>query len=362
MSFPFLQPYFGLGNSLQTAQSGGAGGGVVGGWVEVGRTTLGSSGQTINVSSIPDNQYLMVLHNYKLTGASTGGFLRCGNSTIDTGSNYARRKSVNGGAEATAGSTTTLMDVGGSDATKELAISYFENKAASEKLHMNLYSYGLDGKTNAPKRATTVSKWANTSNVIDTLEATQGGSDNFSSGDEMVVLGWDPSSTHSTNFWEELESLDISSTGDDFDSTTFETKKYLWVQYSVSGTSSLRTRLFLGTGGTIDTGSNYAFRRSKNHEADSTFTAGGYGIVNADGSPNSTQEYVNCFIVNDSAHEKMSVWQEIRDNTAGAGNVPGTSEGVGKWANTSGQINIVSLRNDGGGDITSGHLRVWGSD
>jgi hypothetical protein len=33
-----MQPYMGLGNSLQTAQGGAAGG--VGGWVELGRTTL----------------------------------------------------------------------------------------------------------------------------------------------------------------------------------------------------------------------------------------------------------------------------------------------------------------------------------
>ena len=68
----------------------------VGGWVELARTTLGSNGQTINVSSIPDKRYYMILHNYKLTGAGTGGSFRVGNGTIDSGSNYSRRKSQNG--------------------------------------------------------------------------------------------------------------------------------------------------------------------------------------------------------------------------------------------------------------------------
>jgi hypothetical protein len=54
-----MQPYMGLGNSLQTAQGGAAGG--VGGWVELGRTTLGSAGDTITVSSLADKRYYMVL-------------------------------------------------------------------------------------------------------------------------------------------------------------------------------------------------------------------------------------------------------------------------------------------------------------
>ena len=33
----------------------------VGGWKEVGRTTLGSAGTTIDVSSLPDKRYLMMV-------------------------------------------------------------------------------------------------------------------------------------------------------------------------------------------------------------------------------------------------------------------------------------------------------------
>ena len=67
MSFPFLQPYAGLGNSLQTAQAAGGPGGAVGGWVELGRTTLGSKNANINVSSIPDKRYYMILSNLPAT-------------------------------------------------------------------------------------------------------------------------------------------------------------------------------------------------------------------------------------------------------------------------------------------------------
>ena len=62
MSFPFVQPYFGLGNSLQTAQGGS--GPSVGGWVELARTTNGGTSTTIDVSSLADKRYYMILNSY----------------------------------------------------------------------------------------------------------------------------------------------------------------------------------------------------------------------------------------------------------------------------------------------------------
>jgi len=75
MSFPFVQPYFGLGNSLQTAQ-GAAGGGAVGGWVELGRTTLGSAGDSIDVTSLDDKRYYWVLSDLQQVTGNIGAYLR----------------------------------------------------------------------------------------------------------------------------------------------------------------------------------------------------------------------------------------------------------------------------------------------
>ena len=70
MSLPYLQPYLGLSNGLNTLHGGAAGG--VGGWVELGRTTLGGTGSSIDVSSLSDKRYYMVLTNI-IMNSSGGG-------------------------------------------------------------------------------------------------------------------------------------------------------------------------------------------------------------------------------------------------------------------------------------------------
>ena len=72
---------------------------VSGGWKEIGRTTLGSSGDNISVASLPDKRYLMFLTYNTATGGSAIQRVRLNS---DTGSNYARRNSWDGGADSTA--------------------------------------------------------------------------------------------------------------------------------------------------------------------------------------------------------------------------------------------------------------------
>ncbi len=334
--------------------------GSVGGWVEVGRTTLGSNGQTITVSSIPDKRYYMILHNYKLTGAGTGGNFRVGNGTIDSGSNYSRRKSQNG-TESTQTSTTTLMDIGGYSDTKEFGVSYIANLSTKEKLHLGHYTYGIVGAANAYSRREWASKWTNTSNVIDIVEAVQGGSDNFTSGDEIVVLGWDPADTHTSNFWEELDSVDLSGgAASSLTSNNFTSKKYLWIQYYIDTTTSAANIEMQVGNTTIDTGSNYARRASENGGADGTATSD--SKINQIVAGGSTPIFANMFIINNASNEKLSICHSIDQNTAGAGTAPNREEDVGKWANTSNQIDIVKLNASAGNMGTNTIMKIWGAD
>jgi hypothetical protein len=220
------------------------------------------------------------------------------------------------------------------------------------------------GAGQAPQRSEVVSKWvpSTASDTVGKFQMMNGG--NYANGSEVVVLGWDPTDTHTTNFWEELASVDLTSGASTSLSTgTFTAKKYLWVQiFSKKGTSStIQPSLKVGTGGTIATGSPYAFRWSNDGASDPTPS------VNLAMCPiawlGADVHFSNTFIINNSGNEKLFINHSVANVTAGAGTAPQRVESVGKFANTSGQINIIDLYDwDSRSLSTETIMKVWGSD
>ena len=350
MSFPFLQPYAGLGNSLQTAQAA-VGGGAVGGWVELGRTTLGSAGDDIDISGLADKRYYMILGNNIAGGGNSALHFRLGNSSIDTGSNYANRYSANGATDGTSTTSSFLFGTISSSETESFKVGYLSNLSSKEKLWIcHDVNRGTAGAANAPNRHELVGKWANTSNPIDFIQGKNLDAGDLGTGSECVVLGWDPADTHTSNFWEELATA--SGTGSSLDTGTFTAKKYLWVQCFCDGTSSTNINYqFNG-----DTGSNYADRECINGGTDAT------GINNAN-TNNLTNTgtgtfFTNMFIVNNSSNEKLWINHGMQA-TAGASNAPSRRETVGKWTNTSEQITQIVANSSFGTDSI---IKVWGSN
>ena len=328
----------------------------VGGWVEVGRTTLGSSGDTIDVTSLPDKRYYMVLHNSISTGNVTSSVRLNG----DSGNNYAWRYNDNGGSDGTI-TSNNAMNAGdrnpptGGDAW---AVSYLANKSGKEKL---MYSYGLQrnsaGAGTAPTRGETASKWTGT-NAIDQITSVNQESGDWASGSEMVVLGWDPSDSHTTNFWEELADTTFTSSG--VSAQTFTAKKYLWCQFWFTSDASGNGQYFqLGDTGGIDTGSTYARRFSINGGADST-SASQSKIYFAP-QTGAVTHFVNMFIVNNASNEKLVIVHATTNNGAGAGNASQRRETVGKWVETTNQCDRITIATDAG-TFTGGQLKVWGAN
>ena len=354
-----MQPYLGLGNSLQTAQ-GSAGLVPAGGWVELARTTLGSDTKPITVASIPDKRYYMILIDMVKSGNATMS-LRYGNSTIDTGSNYACRVSYDGAADATPTSTSTHQLATANAGVSDFLVGHIANLSSKEKLMQYHWAYNsATGTGTAPTRAEEVGKWVNTSNVIDTMQLYNSQAGDYVSGSEVVVLGWDPADTHTTNFWTELASVTESS--GQLDSLAFTTKKYLWIQAwlkPASGTWNGEVRVGSTT---IDTGTNYANRQSGNGGADSAST-GVDKLFNSNGI-SSIDNFVNIFIVNKAAAEKIAIGQGVEGKTLGAGTAPDRNEMVGKWVNTSNQIDRISISKTSGTGVmdSTSILKVWGSD
>ena len=351
MSLPYLQPYLGLSNGLNTLH-GGAGAGGIGGWVELGRTTLGSAGDNITVSSLSNKRYYMILQDIRASVNTTQGNWRFNS---DTGTNYAGRRNYNGGTDYTT-TSSTYIESGGYDAgVPAFQISYVANYTSKEKLLQGHAGWSdATGAATAPNRQEITGKWANTSNAINEIISHNAGAGDYASGSELVVLGWDPADTHTNNFWEELASVNGDGTGG-FGTGSFTAKKYLWIQMWLDPSTNQFPKLQFNSDGA----NNYSSRKSVNGAADATTTSfSGFDLVNS----TSTPSFINIFIINNSSNEKLGIAHSVDQNTAGAANAPNRDERVGKWANTSNQITSIDVVPDTGNYSTSSILKVWGAN
>ena len=332
---------------------------ISGGWKEIGRTTLGSAGTTIDVSSLPDKRYLMILEDMpKPVNARANARFN-----TDSTNNYAGSYNMDGGANTGYASASSVYHEASGTNLDAFSVVNVVNLAGKEKLQ-NIHSVAqvTAGSGTAPSREENTGQWGNASDSINAVNIYSHNA-NFDSGSEVVVLGWDPADTHTTNFWEELASVNADGTGNALDSGVFTAKKYLWIQSYTEYLSGAHISPQLQVGnGTIDTGANYAVRYSDNGTVDNAWTGTSniaYGYV---GGGDNKPIFTNTFIINNAGQEKLSINHAIEAETAGAGYEPSRVEDVGKWANTSAQINRVQWGVNTGNISNKSTMRVWGSD
>ena len=264
----------------------------VGGWKELGRTTLGSSNTSIDVTSLPNKRYYMVLCSTDNTGIDDVQT----RFNSDTGYNYSSRWSYNGTEGSAINGSFFYHYAFANDAGyPKFGIDYISNYTTKEKLTItHVIDSGGTGATNAPRRGETVGKWANTSSAISSLTRKLN-TNTYNSGSEVVVLGYDPADTHTTNFWTELASVNASGSSTTLSSGTFTAKKYLWVQGFIKSSASSSTVDLQDFNGDT-TGSNYSFRWSNNGSADTTRTSKTFiGYLS---SADAIGSFFNMFIIN----------------------------------------------------------------
>lgn len=152
-------------------------------WEELGRQTLGSAGDTITVNSIQTKKYLKIVVHI-LNSGQVSPIIRFNN---DSGANYTRRISSDGGADSTATGATNGLSV---PAVSGMVFLEFEvaNIATSNK--------GLKGTSiryggGAPNRDVHAGMWSNSSNAISRVDAVNAGTGDFAIGSEVIVLGHD---------------------------------------------------------------------------------------------------------------------------------------------------------------------------
>lgn len=155
-------------------------------WEELGRTTLGSAGDTITVSSLPNRKYLRILLSYGASG-NTDANLRFNG---DTGNNYASRYTI----DDTGGSATStnvivfrpgLITTGG----YALVVADILNIASTAKFVAFMGSGGSTSAGTAPTKIEGAGKWSNTTDAISSITAFNNNTGDFAIGSELVVLG-----------------------------------------------------------------------------------------------------------------------------------------------------------------------------
>ena len=339
--------------------------GVVGGWKLLGRYDLNTTSDTIDVSSLDNKKYYMMLHHGLYSGDSNGTF----KFNATTGNEYIQRSGYSGGS-AGAGSARANFSYDDSSVHNSIfAVSYIVNNTDEEKIIItHQATVGLTGSGNTPNRAEQAGKWSNATDPIDQITHTQtsGGGD-YISGSQVVVLGWDESDTHTDNFWEELTpagGVTLASASNSLSTGTFTAKRYLWVQYHIPSSTGAANnyRLRVGNNTVVSTGSKYAFDYSINSAGDVDVpTQDQIKLSWNSGGSGSEQSFGNIFIVNNLATEKLFISKSARTHDTG---VPYTYDVTGKYVDTTHQINIMELSHQtsasglGAGTI----IKVWGHD
>ena len=219
------------------------------------------------------------------------------------------------------------------------------------------------GAGTATQRSEVVSKWvpSTASDTIGKFQMMNGG--NYAGDSEVVVLGWSPTDTHTTNFWEELANVDYQGGSALVASTpTFASKKYLWVQAYVKQASGYASGMTFN-GDTTRGSTNYSFTYRPNGGTDtpspntwasiknySTLAGGGY--------------FFNAFIINNASNEKLVIGTTSENPATGAGTSPNTMQTSGKWNDATNPITKVNIIGENGsGNISNGtQIRVWGSN
>lgn len=159
-------------------------------WEELGRTTLGSAGDTITINPIAARKYLNIIFHIFSTGGAINGTLRFNN---DSGNNYSNDYSINYGAATSVASTSGLAAVAATG-TAGFHAGNFDvyNSLAQRKLvegrGVNDANAGAASGSNSIEM---VGKWDNTASQITRVDLVNGGAGDFAIGSQLIVLGHD---------------------------------------------------------------------------------------------------------------------------------------------------------------------------
>ena len=162
-------------------------------WEELKSVSLSSAADSMDSGTFTAKKYLWVQIEYTATG---GNLVNSVTFNSDSGSNYARRGSDNGGTDATDTSASKISSGLNSDINSgESAFfnMFIINKSDKEKLVIAelISTEAGTGAGNAPDRAEFVAKWTNTSSQITSIQVPDLSSGQYNTGSSIKVWGFD---------------------------------------------------------------------------------------------------------------------------------------------------------------------------
>ena len=165
--------------------------GAVSKWVKLKEVTLPSDGDTLETgtSGWTSKKYmLMEAHIERADGNSITPHLRFNG---DTGSNYTRIRSGDGGSAAHNTGQSTIDFSEGENSLNQYYTYWMCNVSAEAKLCIG-HTTGDDTGTTSPSRKEIMGKWNDTSELIDNIHIfNNGGAGSFKAGSKITVWGFD---------------------------------------------------------------------------------------------------------------------------------------------------------------------------
>jgi hypothetical protein len=158
--------------------------------------------------------------------------------------------------------------------------------------------------------------------------------------------------------WERLAHTELSSAGDDIDTSTFTAKKSLRVLVHIqdSGTCNVKMRF----NGFSD--QSYSTKYGESGANDGSSTSATFIRCYEVGSGTNVQRQMTFEITNISDKEKHILGHTVESESTGASSIPKRVELAGKFDKTNQQINRIQLVNDASGSFGSGsYITVLGA-
>ena len=171
-------------------------------WGKVGTTTLTATSGTVEVASLSNSKFYTVIESLLDTDTNNNNYIRFGNTTVDTGSNYATRYSQDGAGDTLSANSDVIIHGYFGNTMPKFMVNYILNISGEEKLIIaNAVDQKASGEGTAPSRNETVGKWDNTSNpmgIWQSRSSASGAPSGYSSyaiGSNVSVLGSDIAAT-----------------------------------------------------------------------------------------------------------------------------------------------------------------------